>query len=219
MNFLATFIAVASFAGVPIQNELMDADAGYTVTWTAPVENTDGSPLTDLDHFELWCLFAFEADGVTPRTYGNPAIISKEDTQYVKDWAGPGDWKCRMKAVNEQGTKSDPSTEVFFTLLDPDGDGNGHIDPGGVITLVVPGFPDVVMTCPEVATGGCRSNSLIITRKGYWVISGPDGELLLKPDGSTRQVTSRDEAYEYVTLDGRTGKFIILPPTYEVEWQ
>ena len=95
------------------------SDAGYTVTWVAPTENTDGSPLTDLAGYKLWCLYA-END------YGNPAIIPPEDTRYVKDWAGPGDWKCKMRAFNTAGVDSADSQEVFFTLVDTDGDGNAH---------------------------------------------------------------------------------------------
>lgn len=56
-----------------------------------------------------------------------------------------------------------------------------------------------------------------IVRKGYYTITGPDGALLLKPDGATRQVTSRDECYERITEDGRAGKFTINTPNYEVD--
>lgn len=186
-------------------------NAGYTVTWVAPTENTDGSQLTDLDGFKLWCLYA-------SGTYGNPAILPAADTQYIKDWAGPGDWKCKMRAFNTAGTDSADSVEVFFTLLDPDGDGNGHIDPGGVITIVVPGIPNVTVECPT-SGGQCRSNEFGVTRKGYYTISGPDGVWLLKADGSTRQVTTRDEAYEWISKDGRRGSFTINPPPYEVKWE
>ncbi len=51
-----------------------------------------------------------------------------------------------------------------------------------------------------------------ITRSGYYTITGPDGELLIKADGSLRQVTSRDEGYERITEDGRNGIFTMHCP-------
>lgn len=60
-------------------------------------------------------------------------------------------------------------------------------------------------------------SGLKITRKGYYTIQGPDGLLLKKPDGSTRNVTSRDECYERITEDGRGGTFTIQCPDREVE--
>jgi hypothetical protein len=56
-----------------------------------------------------------------------------------------------------------------------------------------------------------------ITRSGYYTITGPDGELLTKLDGSLRQVTSRDEAYERITEDGRIGKFTMHCPDRYVD--
>ncbi len=56
-----------------------------------------------------------------------------------------------------------------------------------------------------------------ITRKGYYTITGPDGHLLAKPDGSVLQVTSRDEAYERVTEDGRDGTFTVQCPDRSVD--
>lgn len=197
--------------------------AGYTVTWTAPTENTDGSPLTDLGGYHLWCLYAFQADGVTPRTYGNPAIISKDDTTFVRGWAGPGEWKCKMRSFNAAGTAGPDSPEIFFTLVDLDGDGNGVVD-DGTLPELNPGAPVVVVECPdEPAPAECppidRSNEFTVTRKGFYTITGPDGVWFIKPDGSTRQVTTRDEAYEWISKDGRSGKFIINPPPYEVFYQ
>ena len=176
------------------------AYAGYTVTWTPPTENTDGSPLTDLGGYKLWCLYA-------DRTYGNPAILDPDDTEYVKDWAGPGDWKCKMRAFNTAGQDSADSPEIFFTIVDPDGDGNG------IVLKPQPPDPD------NPGAGLAVRNSFNVTRQGYYTITGPDGDTLLKPDGTVRRVTTRDEAYEWITDDGRDGLFSINPPTYEVEWE
>lgn len=205
---------------------LVPVYAGYTVTWTAPTENTDGSPLTDLAGYNLWCLHAYKSDGVTPTTYGNPAILPADATSFVKDWADPNEWKCRMQAFNDAGTAGPFSPEVFFTLIDPDGDGNGHVDDGTLppVAIPPPEPPPIVVECPdEPAPAECppvaRQNVFAVTRKGFYTISGPDGIWLTKPDGSTRQLTTRDEAYEWISKDGRSGKYIINPPPYEVFYQ
>lgn len=203
--------------------------AGYCVSWVAPTENTDGSELLpeDISGFQLWVLKAFQADGVTPRTYGTPSIQPGDARQYCNEWAGPGEWKAKMRTVHVNGQVSADSIEVFFTLVDPDGDGNAHVESGVIPPLepLDPGAPDpVVVECPAT-TGGeacpelARQNVFTVTRKGYWTISGPDGVWLTKPDGSTRQTTTRDEAYEWISKDGRSGAFIINPPPFEVLYQ
>ncbi len=60
-----------------------------------------------------------------------------------------------------------------------------------------------------------------ITRKDYFFIIGPDGELLKKPDGSIRRTLSKDECYEYITEDARQRgideyAYTIKQPDYEV---
>ena len=188
------------------------ATAGYRVTWEAPTQNTDNSPLTDLDGYKLWCLHA-------ANEYGNPQILPATDVEFYRDWAGPGDWKCKMRAFNTSGIDSADSVEVFFTLVDADGDGNGHIE--GSIQITVPGFPDVTVQCPVAETGACRGNSIDVTRKGYFTITGPDGLPLQTEPGDNqrdRQTTSVLEALEWVTKDGRIGVFTINTPSYEVTY-
>lgn len=185
--------------------------AGYTLTWTPPTENVDGSPLTDLAGYHIWCIPA-------DRTYGNPLVIN-DPTQfeYVSDWASPeGPWKCKMRSFNTSGVVSADSQEVLWECVDPDGDGN--CQSSTTVEIPAPGEPLVVIQCPT-CEAGTRSNEFTVTRKGYFTITGPDGVLLTKPDGTDRQVTSKDEAFEYITKDGRDGVFTINPPAYEVEWQ
>jgi len=178
------------------------AQADYTITWTPPTENTDGSPLTDLAGYDLWCI-------PEANTYGNPLIIDDpQQTSYFKFWPSPaGDWKCKMRSFNESGQRSEDSSEIFFTLVDIDGDGNPEV--------LKPGAPDP----HDPDNIQIRSNAMEITRKGYYTIVSPDGDLLTKPDGSTRQCTSRDECYEYITKDGRPGVFTLNTPTFEVKYE
>ena len=61
-----------------------------------------------------------------------------------------------------------------------------------------------------------------ITRKGYYTIRCPDGELLTKSDGTLRRAVTRDDCYEYITedaaqyTDDETYVYRIIPPEYEV---
>ena len=61
-----------------------------------------------------------------------------------------------------------------------------------------------------------------ITRKGYYTIRCPDGELLTKSDGTIRRAVTRDDCYEYITedtaqySDDETYIYRIIPPEYEV---
>lgn len=209
------------------------AQADYTACWTPPTENTDGTPLTDLDGYKLWAIPVANTYGtpmilpVTPQTQCAPDL--QEDCHFIKPtgqgcyfkyWPSPaGDWKMKMKAFNAAGVDSADSAEVLFTLIDADGDGNPGIDEDVPIIVTFPGAPDIIVECPLTAPGECRLNSFTVTRKGFYTISGPDGVWLTRPDGATRQVTTRDEAYEWISRDGRGGKFIINPPPYEVSYE
>lgn len=177
--------------------------SGYELNWTPPTENTDGTPLTDLAGYDVWCI-------PESSTYGNPLIIDDpQQVRLVKDWASPaGPWKCKMRAFNTAGQRSADSTEVLWTCVDPDGDGNCDV--------LKPLAPD-----PDNPGAGLvvRSNAMEITRKGYYTITSPDGDELLKPDGTPRRCTSRDECYEYITKDGRAGAFYINQPPYEIKYE
>lgn len=170
------------------------ASADYTVTWV-PGPAVEGAPV---DAFLLWCI-------PVDRTYGAPNVLPADARSYTQEWPGPaGDWKCKMRSRSGDVESAD-SEEVFFTLADLDGDGNNEVagDDPPPIDIPPPSAPRV----------------MTITRKGYYTITGPDNALLLKPDGSTRQVTSRDEAFEYTSQDGRLGVFTINQPPIEVEWK
>jgi hypothetical protein len=55
-----------------------------------------------------------------------------------------------------------------------------------------------------------------VTRKGYYKIVDPDGNLLRRPDGRILQVTSRDECYEWITESKIDGDFTIYCPDRRV---
>lgn len=61
-----------------------------------------------------------------------------------------------------------------------------------------------------------------ITRKGYYTIEAPNGELLKKPDGSIRQSTNDNDCDEYIFKHWESsgqdkGTYIVHPPKREVE--
>jgi hypothetical protein len=223
MRFIIKFLLIGLFAISP-------AFADYTICWTPPTENTDNSPLTDLAGYNMWAI-------PIDRTYGTPQVLPAipagdcpgrgpadchfQDTDgrmcYHKYWPSPeGDWKAKMQSINADGVTSADSVELLFTLQDLNGDNNpdvvGGADPGPV---VIPPIEPPVEPPPETA----RSNIMSITRKGFYTITGPDGLLMLKPDGTERNVTSRDEAYEWITRDGRCCIFTINQPYIEVEFK
>jgi len=178
---------------------ISSAQADYTLSWTPPNENNDGSTLTDLAGYDVWCA----ADG----DYDEPFIINDpQATSFTEvDPIPAGDWACKLQSFNLNGTRSEDSREIYFILVDIDGDGN--------LDVTAPNPPD-----PD-DPGALRVNEMSVTRQGYWVVQGPDGQLLTKPDGGVRQVTSKDEGYEYISQDGRGGTFTLLPPTYEVTYE
>jgi hypothetical protein len=101
--------------------------AGFTVQWIAPTENNDGSPLLDLAGYDIWCLPAYESDGTTPTTYGDPTPLPPESNSFSQTDPQEGLWKCQLKVFNDEGIRS-RSMEIFFMIRDIDGDGEGEID-------------------------------------------------------------------------------------------
>ena len=217
----------------PTQNtnnsELTDL-AGYKL-WAIPVVRTYGSPQ----------LFSVIPTEVCPKGNRGPDDCHFQDPDtglmcYHKYWPSPeGDWKLKMQAYNTVGISSANSTEIFFELKDLNGDGNpdvvGGRDPGPVVVPQpepdpvpqpeptpepIPQPDPVIDPAPVVVP---QIGTMDITRKGFFTITDPTGNLLIKPDGNTRQVTSVLKAVEWITKDGRAGIFIINPPTYEVEWR
>lgn len=82
-----------------------------TLTWTAPTENTDGTPLTDLSGFNIFY-------GNASRTYfttidvANPAA-----TTYTITGLAPGTYYFAMTAKTSAGLESIQTNEVTKTLI------------------------------------------------------------------------------------------------------
>ena len=77
-----------------------------TLTWTAPTQNADGSPLSDLAGFKL--LYGPSASELSQTVdISNPSLNS-----YVLSNLSSGTWYFAMVALNKAGEESDPSNVV-----------------------------------------------------------------------------------------------------------
>ncbi|HVC30294.1 MAG TPA: fibronectin type III domain-containing protein [Steroidobacteraceae bacterium] len=81
-----------------------------TLNWTAPTENTDGSPLTDLSGYAIHYGTA-SGDYTQTISVSNAGIAT-----YVVDNLTPGTYYFSVAAVNGQGTESPMSSEVTTTV-------------------------------------------------------------------------------------------------------
>lgn len=97
---LSTFLA-------PFSITVEASVASLTLSWTAPTENTDGSPLTDLAGYRIYY-------GTAPGVYGPPIVLDNEGlASYVlEDLTAGVEVFVSMTAVNEAGFESALSNEV-----------------------------------------------------------------------------------------------------------
>lgn len=81
-----------------------------TLTWDAPTQNDDGSPLTDLAGFRLYY-------GDLPGIYAT--VIEIDDptvTTYTVNDLTPGEWHFAATAINEAGRESEQSAPTSKTI-------------------------------------------------------------------------------------------------------
>ena len=83
--------------------------ASLTITWNAPTENEDGSPLTDLAGYRIYY-------GSTSGKYGKPVDVQAGVTSYVIDDIGVGTWYLAMTSVNSGGRESEKTAEISFEI-------------------------------------------------------------------------------------------------------
>jgi hypothetical protein len=81
-----------------------------TLSWTAPTENEDGSPLVDLSGYRIYW-------GTTPGNYPNSLTIDDTGlTTYVIDNLAPGAYEFVATSFNAAGVESDYSNAVTKTV-------------------------------------------------------------------------------------------------------
>jgi hypothetical protein len=83
-----------------------------TVSWTAPTQNVDGSPLTNLAGFELYRATSFAGCGTAAPTIIDNAMA----TSYVVTGLPTGNWHFCMKAFNTAGVRSILTGTVMKTI-------------------------------------------------------------------------------------------------------
>jgi hypothetical protein len=101
--------ASASLPGFSIDVTQVAAQS-TTVSWTAPTQNDDGTPLTDLTGYKIYY-------GTSSRNYSNEIPINNPGiTTYVIDNLTPGTYFISATAVNSSDVESDYSGEAVVTL-------------------------------------------------------------------------------------------------------
>jgi hypothetical protein len=85
------------------------------LAWTAPTLNSDASPLTDLDHFEV-CVAA-TSGGTCMTTYNTPnAATTQASCATLNMTVDPNPYFVTVKAVDTTGNKSVVSNEQQLTV-------------------------------------------------------------------------------------------------------
>ncbi len=81
-----------------------------TLSWTAPLENSDGSVLLNLSGFKIY--YGQNATSLTSTiAVGNPSIST-----YIVEGLGAGTWYFGVSAVNGQGIESPLSNIASKTI-------------------------------------------------------------------------------------------------------
>ncbi len=95
--------------GTAVQMVSVSAIGQVTISWVAPTENVDGSPLTDLDSFRIYY-------GPDTRSYTNSIdVLSPSATSYSFD-ATSGDYYVTMTALDGQGNESAYANEIVRSV-------------------------------------------------------------------------------------------------------
>lgn len=81
-----------------------------TLSWTAPIENDDNSPLTDLAGYVIHY-------GTQAGEYSNQIVVNDpKATSYIIDDLSPGTYYFAITAINADGANSAPSNVIVKTF-------------------------------------------------------------------------------------------------------
>ena len=100
--------SLPQFSVAVVQN----ADGSITLSWTAPTQNVDGSPLTDLAAYKFYY-------GTSPGSYSNPPVRVDNPgiTTFVIGNLAPGPYYVVATVVNSSGIESGFSNEAIKQVL------------------------------------------------------------------------------------------------------
>lgn len=138
--------------------------------------------------------------------WGDKAILRAVQFLYDLDWEAQGDDQWIMYLINYRYGTNFPVIEKA-----------GHGKVMGWTSWTHNTEPAKPIE-PPVFELGVKS-TFTTTRRGHYQIIGPDGDILLKDDGTPRNANDRDNAYEYASQDGRLGVFTITQPDIEIEFK
>jgi hypothetical protein len=99
--------SLAAFSIAVVQT----ANGSVTLSWTAPTQNADGTPLTDLAGYRI--LYGNTPGGPYDRTVtvSNPGV-----TSYVINQLSPGTYYFVARALDNSGNESTNSNEASKTI-------------------------------------------------------------------------------------------------------
>ena len=100
--------AQASLAAFSITVQSV-ANGTATLTWTAPTQRTDGSPLTNLAGYNIYW-------GTSQSSLSKKASVGAGTTTYVVENLGPGTWYFAVTAYDSNNLESDRSNVASKTI-------------------------------------------------------------------------------------------------------
>jgi hypothetical protein len=83
--------------------------SSFTLSWSAPTKNDDGTPLADLAGYRIYY-------GTTSGEYNVTIEVNAGVTNYVIDNLAPGTYFLVMTSVNSEDVESDYTPELSFEL-------------------------------------------------------------------------------------------------------
>lgn len=100
-------------------DEAKQLQSQITATWSPVLENEDGSPITDLDHYELQIRSGGvgDAGGAWQEVTRTPGDIT---VAYLRPYPPGSTWRLRLRAVDESGNASPWSDEAAITTATDD---------------------------------------------------------------------------------------------------
>jgi hypothetical protein len=85
------------------------ATGSALLSWTPPMQNTDGSALTNLNGYKIYW-------GSSLGNYPNSASVGVGVASYTVEQLTPGTWYFTVTAVNAQGVESSYSNVASKTI-------------------------------------------------------------------------------------------------------